>query len=215
MKSSGYGAAPDESGFIRLTAAFNGNKAKGTYDTMPYWQLFYHLVWSTKNRRPLLTPQVEKHIYGFLTSKAVGLKGVVYAIGGTVNHVHMVVSIPPAISVSKFIGQIKGVASTKFSKSGISDVRFKWQDEYGAFSFDAKRLPNYIAYVERQKEHHAEGTTIPILEHMTSENVGPRLVREGTPLYVTGANSWREELMKLGSLAEKRISQPDSSGAAP
>ena len=68
---------------------------------MSYWQLFYHLVWSTKNRQPLLTPLVEKHIYGYLTSKATGLKGVVYTIGGTTDHVHMVVAIPPAISVSK------------------------------------------------------------------------------------------------------------------
>jgi putative transposase len=167
---------------------------------MPYWQLFYHLVWSTKDRHPLLTPQVEKHIYGYLTSKAVGLKGVVYTIGGTMDHVHMVVSIPPAISVSKFVGQIKGAASTRFNKSHVSEVPFKWQDEYGAFSFDAKRLPNYIAYVERQKEHHTEGTIIPILERMTSENVGPRLVREDAFFYVTEADSWREELMKLSAV---------------
>ena len=118
---------------------------------MPYWQLFYHLIWSTKHRRPLLTPDVEKQIYGHLTSKAVGLKGVVYAIGGMLDHVHMVVSIPPAVSVAKFVGQIKGVASTKSNKSGVSRVRFQWQDEYGAFSFDAKRLPNYITYAQRQK----------------------------------------------------------------
>jgi len=166
---------------------------------MPYWQLFYHLVWSTKNRQPLLTPLVEKHVYGYLTSKAVGLNGVVYAVGGTLDHVHMVVAIPPAISVSRFVGQVKGVASTKFNKSGLSDARFEWQAEYGAFSFDAKRLPNYIAYVERQKEHHAEGTSIPVLERMTSENVGPRLIQETLSPYVTEADSWRAELMALAS----------------
>ena len=164
---------------------------------MPYWQLHYHLVWSTKGRQPLLTPQVEKYVYGCLTGKAVGLKAVVYTIGGTVDHVHMVVAIPPAISVSKFVGQIKGVASTRLNKSGISEVRFEWQDEYGAFSFDAKRLSNYIAYVERQEEHHAEGTTIPVLERMTSEDVGPRLVREAAPFYVTDMDTWRAELLEL------------------
>jgi len=174
---------------------------------MPYWQLFYHLVWSTKNRQPLLTPLVEKHIYGYLTGKAVGLKGVVYTTGGTVDHVHMVVAIPPAISVSKFVGQVKGVASTRFNKSGVSDVRFEWQDEYGAFSFDAKRLPNYIAYVERQKEHHAASTTIPVLERMSSENVGPRLVREDTPLYVMEMAVWRAELMKLYPVTEEDSGQ--------
>jgi putative transposase len=164
---------------------------------MPYWQLFYHLVWSTKNRQPLLTPLVEKHIYGYLTSKAVGLKGMVYALGGTDDHVHMVVAIPPASAVAKFIGQIKGVASTKFNKSGISNVRFAWQDEYGAFLFDAKRLPNYVAYVKRQKEHHRQNTIIPILERTASESIGPRLARENVPLYVTETNDWREEMTKL------------------
>ena len=123
------------------------------------------------------------------------------------DHVHMVVSIPPAISVSKFVGQIKGVASTRFNKSGIRDVPFKWQDEYGAFSFDAKRLPNYIAYVERQKEHHAEGTIIPILERMTSENVGPHLVREDASFYLTEADSWREELMELSAVMAEGVGE--------
>jgi REP element-mobilizing transposase RayT len=169
---------------------------------MPYWQLFYHLVWSTKDRQPLLTPPVEKFVYGCLIGKATGLKGVVYTIGGTIDHVHVVTAVPPAISVAKFVGQIKGVASTRLNKSGISEVRFEWQDEYGVFSFDAKRLPNYIAYVERQKEHHAEGTTIPILERMTREDVGPRLVRETASSYVTEVDNWRAELMELCSVAE-------------
>jgi putative transposase len=177
---------------------------------MPYWQLFYHLVWSTKNRQPLLTHLVEKQVYEYLTSKAVGLKGVVYAIGGTVDHVHMVVAIPPAVSVSKFVGQVKGVASTRLNKSGVSDVRFEWQDEYGAFSFDAKRLPDYIAYVERQKEHHRDGTAIPILERMASESIGPRLVREAAmSLYAPEAENWQAEMVKLYAVEGGRSGQPD------
>ncbi|MGD8245733.1 MAG: IS200/IS605 family transposase [Anaerolineae bacterium] len=164
---------------------------------MPYWQLFYHLIWSTKNRQPLLTSSVEKQIYGYLTGKATGLKGVVYAIGGTSDHVHLVVSIPPAVSVAKFVGQVKGVASTRFNKSGVSSTHFEWQSEYGAFSFDAKRLPNYIGYVERQKEHHREGSTIPVLERTASENVGPRLLRERASSYATGPDTWRAELLEL------------------
>jgi hypothetical protein len=43
-------------------------------------------------------------------------------------------------------------------------VPFYWQEEYGVFSFDRKRLPNFIGYVERQKDHHTQGTIIPVLE---------------------------------------------------
>lgn len=161
---------------------------------MPFYQLFYHLVWTTKNREPLLTPNVESVIYGFLRSKAIGLGGVLFALNGSVDHVHMVVAIPPAIAVAKFIGQVKAVASTKFNKSGMGH-EFFWQEEYGAFSFDSKRLPNYIAYVERQKEHHAQGTTIPILERTTGEGVVR--ITEASPTYVLNEAAWRAELESM------------------
>ena len=174
---------------------------------MPYWQLFYHIVWSTKDRLPLLTPEVEAVIYGFLRSKAIGLGATLFALNGTVDHVHMVTAIAPAIAVAKFIGQVKGVASTKFNKSGQSANPFFWQEEYGVFSFDGKRLPNYIAYVERQKEHHVQGTTISILER--TDDTGVRFAHETSAPYLIEQDDWRRELEALDA-----PSQPDSSGAA-
>jgi putative transposase len=164
---------------------------------MPYWQLFYHIVWSTKNREPLLTPDIEPVIHGFLRSKAIGLEAVVFALNGTVDHVHMVAAIPPRIAIARFIGQIKAVASTRFNKSGRAEVFF-WQEEYGVFSFDGKRLPNYIAYVERQKEHHTQHTTIPILERAEGEAVG--LLRESVTPYALNNDEWRCEFENPGNV---------------
>lgn len=158
---------------------------------MPYWQLFYHLVWSTKNREPLLTPDIEPIVHAFLRTKAIGLGATVFAINGMADHVHVVAAIPPKIAVAKFTGQIKAVASTKFNKSDLSAILY-WQAEYGAFSFDGKRLPNYIAYVQRQKEHHAQGTTIPILER--THNGVKRLIREPVAFYTYDEEAWRQEL---------------------
>ncbi|MEA3336902.1 MAG: IS200/IS605 family transposase [Chloroflexota bacterium] len=124
---------------------------------MPYWQLFYHLVWSTKHREPLITPDVESIIYELLRTKGIGLGATVFAINGMPEHTHVIAAIPPKIAVARFVGQIKGVTATKFNKMGLPNKLY-WQAEYGAFSFDAKRLPNYIAYVDRQKEHHAPGS---------------------------------------------------------
>jgi putative transposase len=159
---------------------------------MPYCQLFYHLVWSTKNRLPLLSAEVEPVIHNFLRAKALGLGATVFALDGEQDHVHVVASIPPSVAVSKFIGQIKAVASTKFNKEHPEGSPFFWQEEYGAFSFDAKRLPNYIAYVERQKEHHAQGSVIPILERTT--NGFPTLIREEAASYAVEDAAWRDEL---------------------
>jgi putative transposase len=129
---------------------------------MPLWKLFYHCVWSTKNREPLLTCDVEPLVHGYLCGNAVDLGATVFALNGTEDHVHMVVSIPPKIAVARFIGQVKAVASTRLNKSG-KGVLF-WQEEYGVFSLDEKRLPTCIAYVERQKQHHSENTAQPMLE---------------------------------------------------
>lgn len=162
---------------------------------MPYYQLFYHLVWSTKNREPLLTPQVEPIIHNFLRTKAIGLGATVFALNGIDDHVHVVASIPPRIAVAKFVGQIKAVASTKFNNRYPDHPSFFWQEEYGAFSFDGKRLPNYIAYVERQKEHHAKQRTIPILERTTGEGV--KLIREDEVGYPIEDEMWRREMERL------------------
>lgn len=163
---------------------------------MPYCQLFYHLVWSTKNREPRISAAVEPVIYNLLRAKAIGLEGIVFAINGIADHVHMVVAIPAKIAVATFIGQIKGVASAKFNQSHPSDTPFYWQEEYGAFSFDGKRLPNLIAYVENQKQHHAQNGTIPILER--TEGDGVRLVKEPTAGYAVEDVTWRQEMLLLG-----------------
>jgi len=133
---------------------------------MPYWKLFYHIVWATKNREWLLTPEIEPLVYKLLRSKAVGLGARVHALNGMPDHVHLVVSIPPSISVAKFIGQVKATASTRFNKMGSSDLCLYWQSQYSVFSFDSKSLPRHIAYVAGQKEHHAGETVIPILERV-------------------------------------------------
>jgi len=158
---------------------------------MPYWQLFYHVIWTTKQRRPLITSSVEPIIHGFLRRKAVDLGATVFALNGMADHVHLVVAIPPKISVSKFVGQVKAVASTKFNKLSSNELPFFWQKEYGVFSFDRKRLPNYVAYVRRQKEHHVQGTTIAILEYAVAGRC--KLMREPANMYGMPEERWRQE----------------------
>jgi REP element-mobilizing transposase RayT len=163
---------------------------------MPFYQLFYHLVWSTKHRQPLLTEQVEPIVHNLLRTKAIGLGGTVFAVNGMADHVHMVVSIPPAIAVAKFVGQIKATASTRFNKGGHGAPIY-WQEEYGAFSFDGKRLPNFIAYVDRQKEHHKQGGVFAILERVEGETPSPLLMREDVAVYAAEDEDWRREMLAL------------------
>jgi putative transposase len=130
---------------------------------LPYWRLFYHLVWATADRKSLISPELEPMVHGLLRSKAIALGATVYALNGMTDHVHLVASVPPKLSLATFIGKVKGATSTRINKSG-QDQPFFWQDEYAAFSFDAKRLPRLVAYVENQKTHHATSGVIPALE---------------------------------------------------
>jgi putative transposase len=107
----------------------------------------------------------------------------------------VVAAIPPKIAVAQFIGQIKGVTSTRFNKSGGRDLPLRWQEEYGVFSFDSKRLPCYVAYVEGQKKHHAQGELLPILERTTDSGV--KLIREPVVEYAAPCDDWWQAMMTL------------------
>ena len=131
---------------------------------MSYTKLFYHIVWATKNREPIITASIEHLLFQYIAKKAIGLGGIVHALNGTSDHVHLIVSIPVSIPISKFIGQVKGVSSTKINKSGLGDGYFSWQSEYSVFSMSEKELSFYIRYAENQKHHHKEGTTQENLE---------------------------------------------------
>jgi len=112
----------------------------------------------------LLTAEIESVVHDLLRSKAAQLEAQVFALDGIADHIHMVVSIPPKLAVARFVGQVKAASSAVLNKSHPNHPAFFWQEEYGAFTLDSKRLPNHIAYVQQQKEHHRQGTTIPALE---------------------------------------------------
>ncbi len=125
---------------------------------MPYCRLYYHIIWGTKYREPLITPEIEPTLYNFIRSKTIGLGGILHALNGTEDHVHLIVSIPGTIPVSQFIGKIKGVSSIKINKSSFGDNHFYWQTGYSVFTINEKLVPVYIKYVENQKHHHLEVT---------------------------------------------------------
>jgi REP element-mobilizing transposase RayT len=103
-------------------------------------------------------------------SKTSNLEGKIFALNGMRDHVHLVASIPPKVAVATFIGQVKAFVSTRINQSRRVSFPFAWQEEYGVFSFEKKRLPQHVVYVEHQKEHHALGTLVPLLERTNDKS---------------------------------------------
>ena len=147
---------------------------------MPYWRLFYHIVFATKNREPLITPDIEDELHGYLTGKATALGAIVYAVNGIEDHVHIVASVPPKIALSDFIGQIKGAASHHINHlPGRAGLLFDWQRGYGVLSFGQKQLDWVADYARDQKRHHREGTIVAALERVEAIDDGPALQQWG------------------------------------
>lgn len=147
---------------------------------MALWRLYYHFVWSTSDRRDLITLEMEPDLYGFIIGKAVALGAIVHAIDGTTNHSHMIASVPPSMALSEFVKEIKGSSSHHINHGTIKyPLTFSWQGGYGVFSLSGKQLDDAIAYVLHQKEHHAQGTLIPALEHEERDEDRPQLWRDG------------------------------------
>ena len=139
---------------------------------MAFWRTYYHLVWATKNREPILDEEIEKHLFPFIVSKAGELEMHLYAVNGWIEHMHVVCSIPPKLAVSEAVRGLKG-ASSRFIAEKFH-IRFSWQRGYGVFTLGQQRLAKAISYVDNQKEHHKNQTTNRWLEEITHDNNGPK-----------------------------------------
>jgi putative transposase len=132
---------------------------------MPYSRLFYHFVWATKERFSLITEHNREPLYAAITAKVKEFKGLCYALDRTSDHVHLVVSLPPIVSLATFVGQVKGSASHLVSRLEKGQKHFAWQAEYGVVSISETHLPTVIRYVQQQQRHHAAGTIDTRLEN--------------------------------------------------
>ena len=147
---------------------------------MALWRLYYHLIWATKARHPLITPDIDLVLYGYIIGKAHALGCIIHAIGGTENHVHLVASIPPKISIADFVKGIKGSSAHHLNHNPThSFPQFGWQRGYGVFSLGHKQLDEAVAYVKNQKIHHQQATTISALEQDNDEDDGPDTWNDG------------------------------------
>ena len=131
---------------------------------MSYWRLFYHAVWSTKDRQPSMDPTWEKDLYGYLWGKATALECIPHAINGMPDHLHVVLSIPPRLAVGSTIGQLKGASSHHINELYLAG-KFAWQKEYSVFSISETAMEKVVHYVNNQKQHHADRSLIAQLEN--------------------------------------------------
>jgi putative transposase len=111
-----------------------------------------HCVFSTKNRRNLIKPEIQSDLWAFVGGIANknGLKTLI--VGGTENHVHVLLSLPATMPLAKAMQLIKGASSHWMNDNHARN--FAWQEGYGAFTVGISQKADTIAYIRSQPEHH-------------------------------------------------------------
>jgi putative transposase len=92
-------------------------------------------------------------------------------VGGTIDHIHVLAAVRPSVSPAQFVKQLKG-SSSRFITSDLNRS-FGWQEGYGVFSVSERDVQRIISYIEHQKQHHAEGSSIGEWEPVGPRSAGP------------------------------------------
>jgi REP element-mobilizing transposase RayT len=123
-----------------------------------YTHLLYHVVFSTKERRPLITPALRTELYPYIGGIIRDQRGILLEIGGMPDHVHLVVRIRPDMAVADLVRLVKSNASKWVHERTDLTTEFAWQTGYGAFTVSASQLETVRRYVQNQEEHHRKQT---------------------------------------------------------
>jgi putative transposase len=119
-----------------------------------YTQTYYHIIFSTKNREPVLKIEkredLSRFIWGIIKNKHCHL----YRINGVADHVHLLTSLHPTVNLAGFVKDIK-LASSQWIKDNRVFPNFSyWQDGYGAFTHSHAETDRVVEYIKTQAEHH-------------------------------------------------------------
>ena len=115
-----------------------------------------HLIFSTKDRQPLITNKIRADLFAYLGGIIRELKGTALIVNGTSDHVHMLVRIRPVHAVAQIARLVKANSSKWVHEKW--NTRFAWQTGYGAFSVSESNVSVVLRYIAQQEEHHKKHT---------------------------------------------------------
>lgn len=134
-----------------------------------YTQICYHIVFSTKNREPVLEEDrrtdLFRYIWGILRNQRCHL----YRIGGVDDHLHLFNSLHPSVCLADLVKDIKLASSDWIQKNGVFRRFTHWQEGYGAFTLAYRDRDALIEYIKIQPEHHRRVSYLDELRRLLEE----------------------------------------------
>ena len=120
--------------------------------------ILVHLVFSTKNREPFITPIIEAELHPYMAKILRELKSPSLAIDGTTDHIHTLFSLSRTVTVADLVEELKTSTSKWIKTKGQEFRNFHWQRGYGAFSIGQSNVEILKRYIRNQKAHHRRVT---------------------------------------------------------
>ena len=137
---------------------------------MPYVIVYYHVVWATKYRQPIISQEIEPLLFDVIRAKSRQFNSPIHAINAAYDHIHIATEIAPTVALVEWIRQVKAVSSRIVNREfPYLEIPFYWQKSYSIHSYGKKRLPFVTAYIENQKQHHKNNNLEAYLEFIPDE----------------------------------------------
>jgi len=121
---------------------------------MGYIKIWVHLVWTTKNHKPLLTKEIRQDIFNHIRENALKKNIYIDFINGYVEHVHCLISMGSGQNIDNILMLLKGESSHWINKQNILKEKFEWQKEYFAVSVSESAVNRVRDYIKNQENHH-------------------------------------------------------------
>ncbi len=118
--------------------------------------LYVHIIFSTKNRNNLISPEVEDSLYGYIGGILNNHNSKLLIANGTANHSHLLVSLGKNVLIPDVVGHIKRDSSKHIKTIDNEFSKFQWQDGYAAFSVGHTQIKDVKNYIAKQKVHHKQ-----------------------------------------------------------
>lgn len=119
-----------------------------------YTNLLYHIIFSTKDRRPLITDEHEARLYDYIGGTLRNLGGISLELNGTEDHIHLLAKLRPDVAVADVLRDLKANASGWMHDVFPTMKAFSWQRGYGAFTVSHSNVERARRYIADQKLHH-------------------------------------------------------------
>ena len=114
--------------------------------------ILIHVIWSTKERRPLIADEVRPQLHGYMAGILINIESPALVINSVADHAHILCQLSKNFAACKLVEEVKKSSSKWMKEQGVKE--FAWQNGYGVFSMSQSNADAVRKYIEGQPEHH-------------------------------------------------------------